>query len=56
MLNVQSLNQYDASRLLEILKKWHKRVMVERIEGKTGEKMSAKVSYDNVVEYYKELF
>ncbi|HEH9663703.1 TPA: regulatory protein GemA [Pasteurella multocida] len=56
VLNVQSLNQYDASRLLEILKKWHKRVMVERIEGKSGEKMPKKISYDNVVEYYKELF
>ena len=56
VLNVQSLNQYDASRLLEILKKWHKRVMIERIEGKTGDKMPKKISYDNVVEYYKELF
>lgn len=56
ILNVGALNSNDAAHLLEILKKWHKRVMVERIEGKTGEKMPAKISYDNVVELYKERF
>lgn len=56
VLNVQSLDHYDASTLLEILKKWHKRVLVERLEAKTGEKMPKKISYDNVVEYYQEVF
>lgn len=56
MLNVQSLEQYEAGRLLEILKNWHKRVLIERIESKTGEKMPRKIDYDNVIECYQELF
>ena len=56
VLNVGALNVNDASRILEILKKWHMRVLIERIEGKTGEKIQTKISYDRVVEWYKELF
>ncbi len=55
VLNVGALNTNDANRILEILKKWHMRVLIERIEAKTGEKITAKISYDHAVEYYREV-
>lgn len=56
VLNVASLVQSDASHILEILKKWHKRVLIERLEAQTGEKIQKKASYETVINYYNEVF
>lgn len=55
-LNIQSLQSAEASRLLEILKSWHKRILIERLEGKTGEKIPKNTQYDDIVQQYQQQF
>lgn len=54
-LNVGALNDNDASRFLEILKRWHRRVMLKAISEKGYELGDQKASYDAVTEYFNEV-
>lgn len=47
-LNVGALNGNEASRFLEILKQWHKRVMLKRLAEKYGCIASAETGYDEL--------
>ncbi|EER46139.1 E16 protein [Actinobacillus minor NM305] len=53
-LNVGALKGDEASRFLEILKKWHKRVMVKALTEK-GYELHSKANYDATVEFYNEV-
>lgn len=53
-LNVGALKGEEASRFLEILKKWHKRVMVKALTEK-GYELHPKANYDATVELYNEV-
>ncbi|MBF6985959.1 gp16 family protein [Pasteurella multocida] len=53
ILNVGALDNYDASRLVEMLKKWHKRLMVAELE-KQGNQVDKKAGYNSILEYYEE--
>ena len=55
VLNVGALNGNDASRFLEILKRWHRRVMLKAISEKGYELGDPKASYDAVTEYFNEV-
>lgn len=52
-LNVGALNSNDASRFLEILKQWHKRVMLKRLAEKYGCIASAETGYDELCLVFK---
>lgn len=54
-LNVGALNGNDASRFLEILKRWHRRVMLKVINEKGYELGDPEASYDTVTEYFNEV-
>lgn len=54
VLNVGALDGNDAAKMLEILKKWHKRVMIKALSGKTYT-VDPKISYDELVEWYNEV-
>ena len=54
-LNVGALNGNDASRFLEILKRWHRRVMLKAISEKGYELGDPEASYDTVTEYFNEV-
>ena len=54
-LNVGALNGNDASRFLEILKRWHRRVMLKAISEKGYEFGDPEASYDTVMEYFNEV-
>ena len=54
-LNVGALNGTDASRFLEILKRWHRRVMLKAISEKGYELGDPEASYDTVTEYFNEV-
>ena len=54
-LNVGALNGNDASQFLEILKRWHRRVMLKAIREKGYELGDPKASYDAVTEYFNEV-
>ncbi|OPC98866.1 gp16 family protein [Pasteurella multocida] len=53
-LNVGALKDDEASRFLEILKKWHKRVIVKALTEK-GYAPHSKANYDATVEFYNEV-
>ncbi len=55
VLNVGALDVNDASQLLEILKKWHKRVMMKAIDEVEKTEWEPKTSYERVLEYYEEV-
>ena len=48
ILNVGALNGNEASRFLEILKQWHKRVMLKTLAEKYGCIASKETSYDEL--------
>ncbi|QIW15832.1 hypothetical protein A4G20_05555 [Pasteurellaceae bacterium RH1A] len=52
VLNVGALDSGDAGYFLEILKQWHKRVMLQALKGH-GCLMSAQSSYEQVVEQFQ---
>ena len=54
-LNVGALNGNEASRFLEILKRWHRRVMLKAISEKGYELGDPEASYDTVTEYFNEV-
>ncbi|MDD0823736.1 DUF1018 domain-containing protein [Mannheimia sp. AT1] len=54
VLNVGALDGNDAAKMLEILKKWHKRVMIKALSGKTYT-VDPKISYNELVEWYNEV-
>ncbi len=54
-LNVGALDGNEASRFLEILKKWHKRVMMKAIEEIGQIVEDPKASYESILDYYKEV-
>lgn len=54
-LNVGALQPNEASRLLEILKKWHKRVMMQAIDKVEKTDWEPKVSYERVAGYFEEV-
>lgn len=53
LLNVSALEAGDASYMLEILKKWHKRVMIKALSKSCT--VDPKISYDELVEWYNEV-
>lgn len=53
VLNVGALDGNDAAKMLEILKKWHKRMMIKVLVEK-GFEVNHKNSYDHILEYYNE--
>lgn len=55
VLNVGALDVNDASYILEILKKWHKRVMIEALIAHGFEVENSKANYDTILEYYNEV-
>ena len=65
VLNVGALDVNDASQLLEILKKWHRRLIIEHLESlnakatlhRNGEPCDYRqASYDNLVEAYQKVW
>ena len=54
-LNVGALNGNEASRFLEILKRWHRRIMFKAISEKGYELGDPEASYDTVTEYFNEV-
>lgn len=55
VLNVGALYSYDAAKILEMLKKWHKRVMMQAIDKVEKTDWDQKVSYERVAEYFEEV-
>lgn len=54
VLNVGALESNEAAKMLEILKKWHKRLMIKGLSGETYT-VDPKISYDALKEWYDEV-
>lgn len=55
VLNVGALEPHEAAKMLEILKKWHKRVMMQAIDSVEVTDWEPKVSYEQVADYFEEV-